>query len=195
MPRIGLKALSFEERSEAKKLGAKFDWKEKIWFIPEGVDKAPFQKWIRPLDDFEFDKSMWPKEIIFVSDKEGLFKARIDNLEVTLSIGGCDILLWHEASCTACEHATCPEGKDLHYDAHCPHPVECPYEESYEYFESNFSYQVRDALGKPKHSISDFESRTREIFREQSDGIAHRKVWPEPAASMFVLLPWKYKLG
>ena len=34
------------EKDEAKQLGAKWDNKIKAWFIPEGVESLPFEKWI-----------------------------------------------------------------------------------------------------------------------------------------------------
>jgi len=35
----------FKDREEVKNLGAKWDKEEKLWYVPEGVDKAPFAKW------------------------------------------------------------------------------------------------------------------------------------------------------
>lgn len=35
----------YGEKDEAKKLGAKWDKPAKSWYIPEGVDAAPFEKW------------------------------------------------------------------------------------------------------------------------------------------------------
>ncbi|HRM14747.1 MAG TPA: DUF5710 domain-containing protein [Acinetobacter parvus] len=46
---IGKKTLltvSFTEKDELKKLGAKWDSKEKSWYVPAGQDTAPFEKWI-----------------------------------------------------------------------------------------------------------------------------------------------------
>ena len=36
----------FEEKNEAKELGAQWDPKEKSWFIPEGVEKDNFSRWL-----------------------------------------------------------------------------------------------------------------------------------------------------
>jgi exodeoxyribonuclease VII large subunit len=36
----------FSEKDEVKRLGAKFDWQEKQWFIPVGLDLDPFSKWL-----------------------------------------------------------------------------------------------------------------------------------------------------
>jgi hypothetical protein len=38
--------VSFAEKDEVKKLGAKWDSKEKSWYVPAGTDTAPFEKWI-----------------------------------------------------------------------------------------------------------------------------------------------------
>lgn len=43
--RIKLK-VPYEQRYEAKDLGAKWDPEEKSWFIPSGVDIIPFQQWM-----------------------------------------------------------------------------------------------------------------------------------------------------
>jgi exodeoxyribonuclease VII large subunit len=36
----------FSDKDEAKKLGAKFDWAEKKWFIPAGLEIEQFAKWL-----------------------------------------------------------------------------------------------------------------------------------------------------
>ena len=36
----------FAEKEEVKQLGAKFDWKQKKWFIPPGLESEPFAKWL-----------------------------------------------------------------------------------------------------------------------------------------------------
>lgn len=45
MPRREL-AVPFYEKDEAKRLGARWDAEKKVWFLPEGVDASPFQKWL-----------------------------------------------------------------------------------------------------------------------------------------------------
>jgi len=35
----------FKDRETVKHLGAKWDKEEKLWYVPEGIDKAPFAKW------------------------------------------------------------------------------------------------------------------------------------------------------
>lgn len=36
----------YEERDEAKALGAKWDWQRKKWYVPGGLDVAEFSKWM-----------------------------------------------------------------------------------------------------------------------------------------------------
>ncbi len=55
-------AVPFAEKDEAKGLGAKWDRKEKSWYVPEGLDPAGFAKWsgktpepapaVSPVDEF-----------------------------------------------------------------------------------------------------------------------------------------------
>lgn len=35
----------YAEKDEAKTLGAKWDSNFKMWYIPEGVENKPFEKW------------------------------------------------------------------------------------------------------------------------------------------------------
>lgn len=35
----------YQDKDEAKALGAKFDWQSKMWFIPNGMDETKFSKW------------------------------------------------------------------------------------------------------------------------------------------------------
>lgn len=37
--------VSYKEREEAKILGAKWDTTAKMWYVPEGMDATPFEKW------------------------------------------------------------------------------------------------------------------------------------------------------
>ncbi|MBD0448603.1 DUF5710 domain-containing protein [Acinetobacter baumannii] len=41
-----LLTVSFAEKDEVKKLGGKWDSKEKSWYVPAGQDTTPFEKWI-----------------------------------------------------------------------------------------------------------------------------------------------------
>ncbi|WP_164243390.1 DUF5710 domain-containing protein, partial [Stenotrophomonas maltophilia] len=38
--------VDYKDKNEVKKLGAKWDKKEKSWYVPAGQDTAPFEKWI-----------------------------------------------------------------------------------------------------------------------------------------------------
>ncbi|MEI7574264.1 MAG: DUF5710 domain-containing protein [Methylotenera sp.] len=42
---ISLK-VAFNEKDQAKSLGAHWNGESKHWFIPQGLDVAPFQKWL-----------------------------------------------------------------------------------------------------------------------------------------------------
>lgn len=42
--RLNLK-VSFAEKDEAKKLGARWDAAQKIWYVEGKADMAPFAKW------------------------------------------------------------------------------------------------------------------------------------------------------
>jgi putative DNA primase/helicase len=39
-------AVPFKEKNEAKALGAKWDRQQQSWYVPAGVDPAPFNKWL-----------------------------------------------------------------------------------------------------------------------------------------------------
>lgn len=36
----------FAEKDQAKLLGARFDWNRKLWYVPAGLDPAPFARWL-----------------------------------------------------------------------------------------------------------------------------------------------------
>ena len=42
---ISLK-VAFNEKDQAKSLGARWNAESKHWFIPQGLEVAPFQKWL-----------------------------------------------------------------------------------------------------------------------------------------------------
>lgn len=42
---INLK-VPFNEKDQAKGLGARWNAELKLWYVPEGVDSAPFEKWL-----------------------------------------------------------------------------------------------------------------------------------------------------
>ena len=35
-----------QEKEQAKRLGARFDWAKKQWFVPDGIDVANFLPWL-----------------------------------------------------------------------------------------------------------------------------------------------------
>jgi hypothetical protein len=36
----------FEQKDEAKRLGARWDASAKVWYVPDGKDAAPFERWL-----------------------------------------------------------------------------------------------------------------------------------------------------
>ena len=42
---INLK-VPFNEKDQAKSLGARWNAEVKLWYVPQGVDAAPFEKWL-----------------------------------------------------------------------------------------------------------------------------------------------------
>ena len=42
---INLK-VPFNEKDQAKALGARWNAEAKLWYVPQGVDAAPFEKWV-----------------------------------------------------------------------------------------------------------------------------------------------------
>lgn len=44
----------FEDKDKAKSLGAKWDAQRKKWYIPDGIEKQPFEKWL-PKYETEFN--------------------------------------------------------------------------------------------------------------------------------------------
>jgi antirestriction protein ArdC/phage/plasmid primase-like uncharacterized protein len=52
-PALGVKTfidVPFKQKDEAKALGAKWDRQEQSWYVPAGVDAAPFAKWAKGVD-------------------------------------------------------------------------------------------------------------------------------------------------
>lgn len=49
----------FKEKEEAKRLGARWDKDRKSWYVPGGVDRAPFERWmgvpVEPVHEFAAD--------------------------------------------------------------------------------------------------------------------------------------------
>ena len=36
----------FNEKDQAKSLGARWNAEAKLWYVPQGVDETPFEKWV-----------------------------------------------------------------------------------------------------------------------------------------------------
>jgi hypothetical protein len=45
MPRVDL-SVPFAEKDDAKRLGARWDAVNKVWYVPEGIDPALFGRWL-----------------------------------------------------------------------------------------------------------------------------------------------------
>jgi hypothetical protein len=45
MPRIDLR-VPLDEKEDAKRLGARWDPRQKLWYVPDGVDAAPLARWL-----------------------------------------------------------------------------------------------------------------------------------------------------
>ena len=45
MPRVDLQ-VRYEEKDEAKQLGARWDPAKKVWYVPDGLDPSPFGRWL-----------------------------------------------------------------------------------------------------------------------------------------------------
>ena len=45
MPRVTLR-VPFEEKEEAKKLGARWDRTQQTWYVPDGIDSSRFKNWL-----------------------------------------------------------------------------------------------------------------------------------------------------
>ena len=58
MPRIDLK-VPFQQKDEAKRLGARWDAELKRWYVPDGVDRAAFDKWIPKLQPPNIRAPFW----------------------------------------------------------------------------------------------------------------------------------------
>jgi len=44
--RVTTLKVPYAEKDEAKQLGARWDPKRKKWYVPQGVDPAPFARWV-----------------------------------------------------------------------------------------------------------------------------------------------------
>jgi hypothetical protein len=56
VPKIDLQ-VPFSEKDEAKRLGARWDGKQRTWYVPDGVDISPLKKWL-PQPQTEHPRTM-----------------------------------------------------------------------------------------------------------------------------------------
>jgi Domain of unknown function (DUF5710) len=49
---INLK-VPFNEKDQAKSLGARWNAEAKLWYVPQGVEAAPFEKWLSSAHNVE----------------------------------------------------------------------------------------------------------------------------------------------
>lgn len=54
MPRVELD-VPFSEKDEAKSLGARWDPKTKVWYVPDGKEISPFVRWLPMQDNFDLE--------------------------------------------------------------------------------------------------------------------------------------------
>lgn len=179
MPRIDL-SVPYQEKDEAKSLGAKWDVVNKVWFVPDGLAVSPFKKWL-PV------KRPPPETIFFKKTSEGRMVARIDNLEIEFDGAICQIIVWGIETCVPCDYSdsACPEDKNRRLE-NCHKVNHCPYE---------FKQPVEDynLLISNEGSCNELEAKVRDMLLNRHDGIGHRERWPEPAASEFACAKWAFE--
>jgi hypothetical protein len=174
-------SVPYAEKDEAKSLGAKWDAINKVWFVPAGVDAAPFKKWLpnkRPVPDI----------IMFRRNERGELTARIDNLEVGFfDHGGCFIIVWGAESVIPCDysHSSCPDDMSRNWK-NCSKSKNCPYE-SIVPCEDGWT-----VMTSREGTREQLEEKIRDMFIKKHDGIAHKTSCPEPAASEFAVARWEY---
>lgn len=73
--------VSMAQKDRAKGLGAKFDWDNKKWYVPDDIDLEPFREWI-PMEQIkeaeEIIQSQKPEKGIKLSNLLGKVKAAIE---------------------------------------------------------------------------------------------------------------------
>ncbi|MBL8429445.1 MAG: hypothetical protein JNJ95_06070 [Dechloromonas sp.] len=104
--RMNLK-VPFAEKEQAKKLGARWDSAQKVWYVEKPIDMAPFARWSPTLHERtnggEVIKS--PKVSAFM--QEGSGKVQVGgNYVVQPKV--CDCLPWD--SCEKCAHLILKNG-------------------------------------------------------------------------------------
>ena len=79
----------YEEKDEAKSLGARWDPGRKVWYIVDVEDLTPFAKWIPVLS--RFSRDMKPKKVVKPVTTVGMNSIRLSC--------ACKVLPWED-----CEH-------------------------------------------------------------------------------------------
>jgi exodeoxyribonuclease VII large subunit len=59
---------SFQEKEQVKSLGAKWDVTAKKWYVPEGIDLAPFKNWLANTQIPTYPSLLHHKILTTVSD-------------------------------------------------------------------------------------------------------------------------------
>ena len=83
----------YAEKDQAKALGAKWNAKEKVWYVPDGLDMAPFQKWMPKV---EVSAAVTPVENATVREKE------LGWLTLARCLGRGPLVLLHSTGCWSC---------------------------------------------------------------------------------------------
>lgn len=80
---INLK-VPFAEKDQAKALGAKWNAALKLWYVPQGLDAAPFEKWLTASESsFTTVKSV-AKAIAPINDQADLQEDDFDAINAQL---------------------------------------------------------------------------------------------------------------
>jgi len=97
--RVNLK-VPFAEKEQAKKLGARWDAAQKIWYVEQQTDLAPFARWSPTLLESTRDGATAPPQKLSAFRQEGTGKVHVGADYVEM-LAVCDCLPWE--SCDKCE--------------------------------------------------------------------------------------------
>lgn len=79
----------FEEKDQAKALGAKWDAQARAWFVPEGADPLPFARWFpRDLEAPGGEGTMSADSFALITGKVSCWKCRKDTRATTVLLRG-----------------------------------------------------------------------------------------------------------
>lgn len=98
--RMNLK-VPFAEKEQAKKLGARWDAAQKVWYIEKLIDMAPFARWSPTLHESTGGAEVIKSQKVSAFRQEGSGKVHVgaNYIEVPKV---CDCLPWN--SCDKCAH-------------------------------------------------------------------------------------------